>query len=233
MPVDIITGNIFTSSCQTLVNTVNCVGVMGAGIALECRLRYPEMYEKYLQLCKNGYLDVGLLWLYKGPERWILNFPTKKNWKQPSRETYLHIGLQKFVDTYAERGINSIAFPLLGADKGGIPKKVSQEIMLEYLADIDIPVEIYHYDARARDEVFLRFRRWLEETGPDEAGKLTGIRKPQMRALLAGVRNDKVRQVNQLLGIQGIGIATVEKVFRTAMDSDTDLPGLGSMSLFD
>lgn len=53
MSVKVVKGNIFTSECQTLVNTVNCVGVMGAGIALECRLRYPELHEKYINLCNE------------------------------------------------------------------------------------------------------------------------------------------------------------------------------------
>ena len=81
MSIKIISGNIFTSKCQTIVNTINCVGVMGAGIALECRLRYPEMYKKYVELCENREISIGILWLYKSEDRWILNFPTKKHWK--------------------------------------------------------------------------------------------------------------------------------------------------------
>ena len=57
MSIKIIEGNIFTSKCQVIVNTVNCVGVMGAGIALECRLRYPNMYNKYVQLCADKEID--------------------------------------------------------------------------------------------------------------------------------------------------------------------------------
>ena len=76
-----ITGNIFTSECQTLVNTVNCNGVMGAGIALEFKLRHPKMFEQYVEHCKRGRIDIGKLWLYKpsqdaGDRRWVLNFPT-------------------------------------------------------------------------------------------------------------------------------------------------------------
>lgn len=77
MPAKIITGNIFTTNCQTIVNTINCVGVMGAGIALECRLRYPDMHEKYIKLCMDNHIDIGLLWIYKSSDKWVLNFPTK------------------------------------------------------------------------------------------------------------------------------------------------------------
>lgn len=86
MAIKIIKGNIFTSNCQTLVNAVNCVGVMGAGIALECRLRYFEMYNRYVALCEENKIEIGLLWIYKSPVKWILNFPTKKHWKYPSKK---------------------------------------------------------------------------------------------------------------------------------------------------
>ncbi len=93
-------GNIFSSRCQTIVNTVNCVGIMGAGIALECRLRYPLMFDQYAKLCADAKLDIGQLWIYRAPERWVLNFPTKKHWRYPSKVEYLHLGLQKFMQTY-------------------------------------------------------------------------------------------------------------------------------------
>ena len=96
------TGNIFNTNNQTIVNTINCVGVMGAGIALECRLRYPSMYEKYINLCDQKKFDIGLLWVFRtnDPDRWILNFPTKKHWRHPSKKEYLYSGLRKFIETY-------------------------------------------------------------------------------------------------------------------------------------
>ena len=88
MTIRIITGNIWNSKAQTIVNTVNCEGVMGAGIALECRLRFPEMFNKYKEVCEKGLLKPGLLLLYKSDERWILNFPTKTSWKLPIEESW-------------------------------------------------------------------------------------------------------------------------------------------------
>lgn len=74
-----IKGDIFTSECQTIVNTVNCLGVMGKGIALEYKKRYPEMFEIYKEFCKKKMLNIGLLYLYKSKKdkKWILNFPDK------------------------------------------------------------------------------------------------------------------------------------------------------------
>lgn len=89
-------GNIFNSQTQTIVNTVNCVGVMGKGIALVFKLRYPEMFDKYKVFCQSKMIGIGKLWLYKSEEstQWVLNFPTKFHWKYPSKIEYLEAGLQ-------------------------------------------------------------------------------------------------------------------------------------------
>lgn len=137
--------NIFETRCQTIVNTVNCVGVMGKGIALEMKNRYPEMFEKYKDFCQKGYIDIGKLWLYKySDEKWILNFPTKKHWKDNSEYEYIEEGMKKFLNTYKERGIKTIAFPMLGCNNGGLDKDKVLQIMVQYLIKCeDIIVEIY------------------------------------------------------------------------------------------
>ncbi len=86
----VLNGNIFASERQTLVNAVNCVGVMGAGIALEFKLRYPAMFLRYESLCRQGRMEIGKLWLYKpdpgSDQPWVLNFPTKRHWRLPSKD---------------------------------------------------------------------------------------------------------------------------------------------------
>ena len=152
MPLTVIKGNIFNSDLQPIVNTVNCVGVMGAGIAFECRLRFPDMYEKYIQLCENGQFEIGNLWLYKQASpvpKWVLNFPTKRHWRNPSKLEYLRIGLEKFVQSYEEKQIESIAFPTLGSLNGGLDSDESLRLMKSYLERISIPVEIYIHDKTA------------------------------------------------------------------------------------
>ncbi len=143
--IEIVEGNIFESDSQTIVNTVNCVGAMGKGIALEYKKRYPDMFLQYKNLCEKHLLKTGLLWLYKTPDKWILNFPTKDHWRSPSKIEYLETGLDKFVKTYKEKEISSISFPLLGASNGGIPPNVSFNIMHRYLIQCDIPIKIYKY----------------------------------------------------------------------------------------
>jgi O-acetyl-ADP-ribose deacetylase (regulator of RNase III) len=141
--ITIVNGDLFTSEAQTIVNTVNCVGAMGKGIALEYKKRYPKMYHEYKSLCDRNLMDVGKLWIFKTPEKWILNFPTKKHWRHQSEVQYLILGLTKFVDTYKVKGITSIAFPLLGASNGGIEPEVSEDLMIQFLKRCEIPVYIY------------------------------------------------------------------------------------------
>ncbi len=235
MSLTIITGNIFTTSCQTIVNTVNCVGVMGAGLALECRLRYPGMYLKYQDLCKEHKIDIGLLWLYKSSDKWILNFPTKKDWKYPSKTEYLKQGLEKFVSTYEEKGIESVAFPLLGADKGGIPQEKSLQVMREHLEDAHLEIEIYLYDPTAKDDLYESTKQWLLNQDSELIKEKTKIKGQQLNKLLQALERDDIVQLNQLAKIEGIGIKTLERVF-IAADSSLN-PGSGvpnqQSSLFD
>jgi O-acetyl-ADP-ribose deacetylase (regulator of RNase III) len=137
--------NIFDTQCQTIVNTVNCVGVMGKGIALEMKNRYPDMFEKYKTFCDNKLIDIGKLWLYKNPDdKWILNFPTKTHWRYQSEYDYIEKGMQKFIETYKDKNIKSIAFPMLGCSNGGLNEEKVLEIMMKYFSKCDeLIIEIY------------------------------------------------------------------------------------------
>lgn len=208
-----ITGNIFTTKSQTIVNTVNCVGVMGAGIALECRLRWPEMFRKYKELCDKKEIQIGKLWLYKSTDRWILNFPTKKHWKDVSREQYLHTGLQEFMRTYAEMSIESVAFPLLGAQHGGIHPNHSLEIMESYLEKCNIQVEIYRYDQMASDDLYNYFKKILSEMSVDEIQRETKLRRDYVERVVDAIEDQSIRQLNRLASVNGIGTKTLEKIF--------------------
>lgn len=209
----IISGNIFTTKCQTIVNTVNCVGVMGAGIALECRLRYPAMYQQYAGLCKDGKIDIGTLWIYKASDRWILNFPTKQHWKYPTKEEYLHAGLRKFIGTFEARGVESIAFPVLGAQNGGLEAARSIEIMESYLRDCPIRVEIYQYDPTAKDDLFDKFKERMLTLGLEDLKSATGLRSDYIERIRDVLQNPAMRQLNQLAKANGIGDKTLEKAF--------------------
>lgn len=219
--VTIINGNIFNSKAQTIVNTVNCVGVMGKGIALVFKLRYPSMFEVYQEYCKQKLIAVGKLWIYKGEssDPWVLNFPTKTHWKLPSEYKYIEKGLQKFVDTYKEKGITSIAFPLLGAFNGGLDKDRVMDIMVSYLSQCDIPVEIYQYDPMAADDLFETFKaKWNEIPNADKKNQIGIRQQKQIDTIDKAVNVDNVKSMIALIEYQGIGLTTMQKCFRLVMN---------------
>jgi len=224
--IKIIRGNIFNSNAQTVVNTVNCVGVMGKGIALVFKLRYPNMFEQYQKYCAQHLINIGKLWIYKGEESdpWVLNFPTKTHWKLPSKYEYIEKGLQKFIDTYEEKGIKSIAFPLLGANNGGLEKDKVLEIMRKYLSQCSIPIEIYEYDPTAPDDLFETFKQRWNSIPEVDKKKQTGIRtQKQIDTISQAVNSDKVRSMISLIEYNGIGLVTMQKCFRLVMGYRGDL----------
>lgn len=217
----IIRGNIFTSKCQTLVNTVNCVGFMGAGIALEHKFRYPVMNDKYVDLCKNGLFSIGQLYLYKSEDKWILNFPTKQHYKYPSKREYLEKGLTKFIETYKQKGIKSIAFPLLGAQNGGLDKDDSLDIMKKYLANLDIPVEIYIYEASANDDLIYSFKKSITNKEVGQIKSDIGITKKQSKTLKDEL--NRISNLNGLHHIKGFGEKAIQKCYEYAMSNKTEI----------
>jgi O-acetyl-ADP-ribose deacetylase (regulator of RNase III) len=141
-----VVGDLFQSPARVLVNAVNIVGVMGKGVAEEFKRCFPDMFAQYQALCDGGQFAVGQLWLYKTAHKWILNFPTKAHWRDPSRLEYVEAGLQKFADTYAEQGITSISFPLLGCGAGGLDWATQVRPLMErYLAPLPLNVYIHLY----------------------------------------------------------------------------------------
>lgn len=136
--------NIFESRADVLVNTVNTVGVMGKGLAKEFKRIYPDMFEVYQKFCEDGTLTVGKLQVYKTPNKWILNFPTKANWRSPSKLEYIEQGLEKFVAHYERLGIKSIAFPMLGCGNGGLSwEDEVKPLMEKYLKPLPIDIFIH------------------------------------------------------------------------------------------
>ncbi len=137
-------GNIFDSKSTTLVNTVNCVGVMGKGIALDFKKKYPFMFKDYLQLCEQREVKPGRPYYYSDSSGIsIINFPTKDHWRSPSKLSYIIAGLDWFRENYKRLEITSIAFPPLGCGNGGLRWDVVGPIMYEKLSDLPIDIEIY------------------------------------------------------------------------------------------
>jgi O-acetyl-ADP-ribose deacetylase (regulator of RNase III)/uncharacterized protein YwgA len=140
----ILVGDLLKSKAQTLINTVNCVGVMGKGIALEFKNRFPDMYEDYVQQCQRGEVKPGVPYLYKTlfPPQ-IINFPTKDHWKSLSKLNDIEKGLKYLSERYKEWGITSLAIPPLGCGNGQLEWRAVGPLIYRLVKGMDIPVEMY------------------------------------------------------------------------------------------
>lgn len=137
-------GDLLGSNMQTLVNTVNTVGVMGKGIALLFKQQYPQMFADYKVRCQNKEVKVGEPYLFKETdERWVLNFPTKQHWRHPSKLEYIEDGLRYLAEHVQEWGITSLAVPPLGCGNGQLNWDAVRPIIEKYLYSLSMPIEIY------------------------------------------------------------------------------------------
>lgn len=142
-----VEGNLLEAQADALVNTVNTVGVMGKGIALQFKRAYPEMFEEYRRAVKAGQLTVGRMQVWPteaayGP-RYVINFPTKQHRKGRSRIEYVSAGLKDLRRMVQELGISSIALPPLGCGNGGLPWSDVKPLIEEAFAASDTLVKLY------------------------------------------------------------------------------------------
>ncbi|MBK9794210.1 MAG: macro domain-containing protein [Sphingobacteriales bacterium] len=143
-----IEGNILESDAEALVNTVNTIGVMGKGIALQFKKIYPHNYKAYLDACKKGELKIGKLFLTRdynlsSGEKIIINFPTKTDWRKPSEYSYVESGLDALVSLIEQNNIKSIAIPPLGAGNGGLKWEKVKSIIENRLSNLNIDIYVY------------------------------------------------------------------------------------------
>lgn len=139
-------GCLFRTEAQCLVNTVNCVGPMGRGIALEFKKRYPDMYAHYRSVCQRRLLRPGMILPYTRNDRLVLNFAVKDHWRNASSHAWIEDCLRRFVANYERLGVTSVALPRLGAENGWIPWEPTYALIQQYLGDMPIRVELVHFD---------------------------------------------------------------------------------------
>jgi appr-1-p processing enzyme family protein len=137
-------GNIFESNCQALINTVNCEGKMGKGLAYQFKKKFPEMEQDYVKVCEHGELYPGKLHIYQENKILIINFPTKNKWREKSKIEYIINGLKNLKEEIVKRDIKSVAIPPLGAGNGGLNwNEVKSEINRELLDMENVVFEVY------------------------------------------------------------------------------------------
>ena len=176
-----ITGNILDSKAQALVNTVNTVGVMGKGIALQFKKAYPNNFKAYEEACKKAEVVTGKLLVIhdsniSSGEKIIINFPTKMDWRKPAEYSYIESGLDELINVIEQNKIKSIAIPPLGAGNGGLKWEKVKKIIENKLSSLNI--EIFVYDPTAQIKEHLKKER---------------VKLTDARALLLYVLSDLVR----------------------------------------
>ena len=141
--VKVLVGDIFNSEAQTVTNTVNCVGVMGKGIALEFKKRFPDMFADYEERCKRKEVELGKPYLFSRlfPPS-ILLFPTKDHWRAVSSLAAIEEGLKHLKANYKRWGITSLAVPPLGCGLGELEWNIVGRTLYKHLQELDIPVEL-------------------------------------------------------------------------------------------
>lgn len=146
--ITIARGDLLAAEVDALVNTVNCVGVMGKGIALQFKRKFPDMFKAYAKACKAGEVQTGTMFVVpthalQGPQ-WIINFPTKQHWRSPSKIEYVTQGLVDLHRVLRELGITSIALPPLGSGNGGLDWNDVEPLIREALSDLDsVDIKLY------------------------------------------------------------------------------------------
>lgn len=172
----LVKGDLFFSRMQTLTISVNCVGVMGKGLASTAKYRFPDVYVKYEDLCKRKTLKLGQPYIYKressaiddlydesfaiadlddSSQTWFLLFPTKDHWRNKSTLAGIEQGLQWLQKTYKNQEIKSLAIPALGCGLGGLSWEDVGPLMCKYLISLDIPVALYLPTESELPEQFL------------------------------------------------------------------------------
>jgi len=143
-----IKGNILESKAQALINTVNTVGVMGKGIALQFKNFFPKNFKIYKDACNRNAIDIGKLLVTKdynvnSGEKIIINFPTKKDWKKSSEYSYIEKGLDDLLRIIESDKITTLAMPALGAGNGGLIWENVKQIIEQKLSTLSIDIYIY------------------------------------------------------------------------------------------
>lgn len=150
------TGNLLDSDAQALVNTVNTVGVMGKGVALQFKQQFPGNTKLYIKACKEGTVAIGRMLVTKDSsihtgEKFIINFPTKTDWRKPSEYSYIEEGLKNLVQVIKENKIVSIALPPIGAGNGGLNWIKVKQLIEKYLKHLDCTVYVFEPSIAIQD----------------------------------------------------------------------------------
>lgn len=144
--ISFTTGNILESQSEAIVNTVNCEGFMGKGIAYQFKVKFPENNIEYAKLCRNNQFNIGDIFLFKEDDKIILNFPTKDKWRKKSEYTFIKKGLITLKSKIIDNNIKSVSIPPLGCGNGGLKWDVVKQMILDSFKDISNKTDVVIYE---------------------------------------------------------------------------------------
>lgn len=133
--IEYVSGDMFKSGADCLINTVNCEGYMGKGIAYQFKMRYPENNKDYVRACRNGQLKIGSIHCFVENDVTIVNFPTKDRWREKSKMRYIEIGMSEFMKILPSLGVKKIAIAPLGCGNGGLEWSEVNEVIYKYIVN--------------------------------------------------------------------------------------------------
>ena len=194
---------------DAIVNTVNTKGFMGAGIALEFKLRYPELYKDYKKKCKNDEIIIGRVDFFKHKDGYIINFPTKDDWKFPSKLEWIKLGLRDLKNNYKKYKIKSIAFPKLGAGNGGLEWEDVNSLIREELKDLEDLTIYICLDNEKPKGIEGKMIEILDKLDDNEL-KNQKINSRARKKIL----ESKIDRFFKLKSLRGVGNKTYEKLHK-------------------
>lgn len=223
-------GTVFNSKAEAIVNTINCIGIMNAGVALEFGLRYPSLLKEYEEKCKNKEIQIGKIYYYKAKDRIIVNFPTKWHFKYPSKLEWIEAGLKDFVNTYKKQDFKSVAFTKLGTLNGHLDWNDVKKLMEKYLSKIDIDVYICldsKKDAEGLEADMLKVINTLDIKDLKEKVKLN---EKQQIILM---KNKPFNRFWKIKELDNIGTTSYKKIFNYCYNIVTKYSPCVQLSFFD
>jgi len=209
-----------------IANTVNTMGVMGAGLALEFKLRFPRYFDNYSERCSRESPLPGSAWIFQGESSpKIISLFVKEDWKRPSRLSWIRSSLKRAEEIITENNFERVALPLAGAGKGGIDPRTSEDIIREI------------FDS-SKTESFLCLDKIPSKIEESMMKQLMAMSEHELKCLslrpsiiekLLGERDD-VTRFREILSIRGLGIKTYSLLFNALISRD---PGdKGQLNLF-
>lgn len=229
-----IKGNIFNTKAHAIGNTVNCVGVMGKGIALEFKRRYPQMFKIYQVDCETRKLEPGHVYYYPTSTHLILNITTKNHWKYPSKIEWIESALEQLVSEYRQKRIASLAVPLLGAQSGKLNIVEVKKLMRSYLQDLtDIDIEVYDFDPRAGDPLFEKLKQLTGMPDAELILQEIGAQPAKAALIVKTVRSQEVTSLFMLSESGFIGEKLLDKLYSHLTQLDSEASDVKQLSLFD